>query len=76
VEAAYLRLFEAVGEGLGLLHCGLEMIFGGFPLFGGRCGGTRDRVREVGWAKAIPHQCRPIRKQVDKALQLAIVRPG
>ena len=47
MEATYLRLFEAVGEGLGLLHCHLKMLFGGFPLTSRCRGDTRDRLREA-----------------------------
>src|SRR6266849_3814922 len=44
MEAAYLRLFEAVGEGLGLLHCDLKMLFSGSPLTRRCRGETRDRM--------------------------------
>src|SRR6202022_2325215 len=44
MEAAYLSLFEEVGEGFGLLHCDLKMLFSGFPL-ACRCrGDTHDRM--------------------------------
>jgi len=44
MEAVYLRLFETVGKGLGLLQRGLKMVFSGFPLVSGRRGDTRDRL--------------------------------
>ncbi len=47
MEAAYLRPFEKVGKGFGLLHRDLKMFFSGFPLIGGRSGDTRDRLRQA-----------------------------
>src|SRR5712692_9687893 len=48
MEAAYLRMFEEVGEGLGLLHCDLKMLFSGVPLTCRCRGDTRDRLCEAG----------------------------
>jgi hypothetical protein len=48
VEATYLRLFEAIGKGLGLLQRDLKMIFSGYPLACRSRGDTRDCLRETG----------------------------
>src|SRR5271155_396304 len=56
MEAAYLRLFETVGKGLGLMQRGLKMIFRGFPLTCRGRGGARDRLRE---AEDRPERYRP-----------------
>src|SRR5579862_464777 len=47
MEAANLRLFDAVGKGLGLLHRDLKMLFSGLPLKRRCRGHTRDRLREA-----------------------------
>ena len=48
VEAAYLRLFQNVGEGLSLLHRDLKMVFSSFPLKSRCRSDAGDRVREAG----------------------------
>src|SRR5712692_1971384 len=47
VEATYLRLFETVGNGLGLSQRCLKMVSGGFPLMRRCRRNTRDRMREA-----------------------------
>jgi hypothetical protein len=42
VEAAYLLLFEDVGQGLSLLQRDLKMLFSGFPLARRNYRDTRD----------------------------------
>src|ERR1700722_11768264 len=48
VEAAYLRLFEAIGKGFGLLHRDLKMLFAGLPLARRGRSDTCDRLGEAG----------------------------
>jgi hypothetical protein len=47
VEATYLRLFETVRNGVGLLQRSLKMIFSSFPQTCRCRGHTRDRMREA-----------------------------
>jgi len=47
VETAYLRLFERVGNSLGLSQRRLEVTIRGFPLACRRRGHPRDRLREA-----------------------------
>jgi alkylation response protein AidB-like acyl-CoA dehydrogenase len=47
LEATYLRLFETVGKGLGLLHRGLKMFFSGLPLTSRGRRDSCDRLREA-----------------------------
>src|ERR1700719_1101949 len=72
VEATYLRLFETVGNGLGLLQRGLKMVFSGFPLMCRRSGHTRDRMRE---AKDRPKRyCAGIDQLASKRIKLLSLR--
>src|SRR5262245_61179201 len=47
VEAAYLRLFETVGHGLGLAQRRLKVLLRGVPLACRRRGHPRHRLREA-----------------------------
>jgi hypothetical protein len=76
VEATYLRLFETVGQGLGLSQHGLKVILSGFPLMS-CCGGhPRDRTRE---AEDRAKRNAPVStnaRQADKAALLAVAHPA
>ena len=68
MEAANLRLFQAVGKRLGLLKRDLKVIFSGFPLTSRRRGDTRDRVGEaVNWPEGY---CSSLEQITNKWIKL------